>query len=117
MATGAITKLSEYANGLVVSSKARYLEKTKDIGDPYCYESSSLEADTLPPVRNTDILNYFVLTTSFCTGERFKAYRSMDSFKYFASGFCSDVKGKVIANSFVVVGKASVNVFKLQRVS
>jgi len=105
MATSGIEKLSDYANELAVAAKARYLEKTKDIGDPYCFESSLLKADILLPVRNTDIFNYFVLTTSFCTGKRFKAYKGMDSFKYFASGFCSDVKGKVVANTFVVVGK------------
>ena len=110
MATSVAVKLSEYAEGLVVSNKRRYLEKTRDIGDPYCFESSSLKADVLPPVRSTDIFNYFVLTTNFCTGERFKAYKSMDSFKYFASGFCSQVQGRVVANYFVVVGKVSVAV-------
>jgi len=58
-------------------------------------------------VTNADILNYFMLTTSFCTGERFKVYKSMDSYKYFVSGFCEGVKGRLIGDHFVVVGKAS----------
>jgi len=107
METSTTPRLSKYAKLLVVSDKRRYLEKIEDIGDPYCHESTSLKADILPPVTNTDIFNCFVLTTSFCTGERFKAHKSMDSYKYFVSGFCGNVKGKVIADYFVVVGKVS----------
>ena len=34
-------------------------------------------------------------------GERFKAYRTMDSFKYFAIGFVSKVGGRRQGNYFV----------------
>ena len=81
--------------------------KRQDIGDPYCYEFRTLQADFLPPVRSTDIHNYLVLSTSFCTGERFKAYKNMDSYKYFASGFVSKIEGKVVGDYFVVVGNVS----------
>ena len=100
-------KLSKYAEQLSVSDKRRYLEKIEEIGDPYLYESSNLQADLLPPVRSTDIFNYLVLSTSFCTGELFKAYRTMDSFKYFASGFVSKVGGRRQGDYFVVVGRVS----------
>ena len=80
------------------------MEKVQDIGDPYIYEICTLQADFLPPIRSTDIYNYLVLSTSFCTGERFKAYKSMDSYKYFASGFVGKVGGKVVGDYFVVVG-------------
>jgi len=107
MAMGSSLKLSEYAEGLLVSNRRRYLEKIKDIGEPFCYEYRLLEADVLPPVRSMDIFNYLVLSTSFCTGEQFKAYKSLDSYKYFASGFVSNVGGRVVADCFVVVGKVS----------
>ena len=67
-------KLTKYAEQLSVSDKRRYLEKIEEIGDPYSYESSNLQVDLLAPVRSTDIFNYLVLSTSFCTGEWFKAY-------------------------------------------
>lgn len=85
----------------------RYLEKIKGTGDPYLYESPTLQVDILPPMRSTDILNYLVLSTSFCTGEQFKAYKSMDSYKYFASRFVSKVGGRIVGSYFVVVGNVS----------
>ena len=90
MATTLTPKLSKYAEELTISDKRRCLEKVEGTGDPYLYESHTLQADFLPPVRSTDIHNYLVLSTSFCTGERFKACKSMDSYKYFASGFVSE---------------------------
>ena len=107
MATSLMPKLSKYAEQLAISDKRRYLKKIEDIGDPYFYESCTLQANLLPPMRSTDIHNYFVLSTSFCTGERFKAYKSMDSYKYFASGFVSKVGGRVVGDYFVVVGNVS----------
>ena len=89
MATSLIPKLSKYAGELTISDKRRYLKKIEDIVDPYFYESC--EYRLIYSVRSTDIHNYFVLSTSFCTGERFKAYKSMDSYTYFASGFVSKV--------------------------
>jgi len=94
-----------YADTLNISDRRRYLEKTKDIGDPYAYSTCNLNDEILPPVRSTDIFNYLVLTTSFCTGERFKAYKSFDSFKYFLSGFVGSVAGIRKAEDYVVLGK------------
>ena len=55
------------------------------------------------PVLSTDILNYLVLT-SFCTPDRFTAYKSLDAYKYFASGFVNSVGGRLLGDNFVVVG-------------
>ena len=107
MAALSTVKLSKYAEQLSVSDKRRYLKKIEEIGDPYSYESSNLQVDLLPPVRSTDILNYLVLSTSFCTGERFKAYRTMDSYKYLTSGSVSKVGGRRQGDCFVVVGRVS----------
>ena len=54
--------------------------------------------DVLPPVQCTDIFNYLVLGTSFCSTERFKAFKSMDAYKYFecARGFVLSVAAKKI---------------------
>ena len=61
----------------------------------------------LPPVRSTDIFNYLVLSTSFCTSERFKAYKSMDAYKYFLSGFVSSVAARKVEKKYVVLGQVS----------
>ena len=95
MAVWSGTKSSvDYVKKLSLADKRRYLEKTtkdKDIGDPYAYTLSTLDQEELPPVMSFDSFNYLVLTTSFCTSERFKAYKSLDAYKYFISGFDSSV--------------------------
>ena len=65
--------LSQHAQLLKVSDKRRYLTKIADVGDPYCIPSAQLSKEVIPSVTNTDIFNYLVLTTSFCTSEMFKA--------------------------------------------
>ena len=77
-----------------------------NIGDPYAYTLSTLDQD-FPPVTAPDIFNYLVLATSFCTSERFKAYKSTDAYKYFISGFVSSVAARRVGENFVVVGKVS----------
>ena len=55
--------------------------------------------DVLPPVQlayGTDDFNYLVLGTSFCSTERFKAFKSMDAYKYFECGFVLSVVAKKI---------------------
>ena len=89
-----------------MANKRRYLEKTERIGDPYAYELSTLDQE-LPPVRSPEIFNYFVLSSSFCTSDRFNAYKSVDAYKYFASGFVSFVAANRIGECYVVVGKVS----------
>ena len=61
---------SGYFDGLSVSDKGRYY-----IGDPYCYSFNSSSGEDLPAIRSHDIFNYLVLSTSFCTLDRFKAYK------------------------------------------
>ena len=48
----------DHSAELSVSDKRRYKEKTKDIGNPYLFELSTLSEDSLPPVLSTDIFNY-----------------------------------------------------------
>ena len=97
--------LSKYARTLAISNKRRYLEKISGIEvDPYCIPSSD---EALPPVGCTDIFNYLVLGTSFCTTERFKAFKSLDAYKYFESGFVSSVGAKEIEKKVVTTGKVS----------
>ena len=107
MAIGNGGEFVQYTENLSISDKRRYLEKTKEIGDPYGYPLSALSQDDLPPVRSTDIFNYLVLSTSFCTSERFKAYKSLDAYKYFLSGFVSSVAARKVEKKYVVLGQVS----------
>ena len=66
--------VSEHAQGLSVSDKSRYIEKVPCIQDPCCIAASELSKDVLPPVQCTDVFNYLVLSKTFCTSERFKAF-------------------------------------------
>ena len=79
--------LCDYARGLVISDKKRYLEKISTTIDPYCIPFAELSKDVLPPVQCTDIFNYLVLGKSFYTSQRFKAFKSMEAYKYFECGF------------------------------
>ena len=99
-------RLSEKVNHLAVSDKRRYLEKISVIGkDPYCILSSELSKDVVPPVQCTDIFNYLVLGKSFCTTEKFKAFKSLEAYKYFECGFVEYLGGKVFNEKFVTIAK------------
>ena len=103
-----VINLGQYASSLAVSNKRRYLEKIACISvDPYTIPISELREDTLPPIQCTDIFNYLVLGTSFCTSQKFNAFKSLEAYKYFESGFVMSVDGKVIGNKFVTLGKVS----------
>ena len=81
-------RLSEKVNHLLVSDKRRYLEKISAIGkDPYCIPSSELSKDVVPPIQCTYIFNYLVLGKTFCTMEKFKAFKSLEAYKYFECRF------------------------------
>jgi len=75
------------------------LTKIADIGDPYCIPSAH------PSVTKTDIFNYLALTTSFCTSEMFKAFKSFDAYKYFMCGFVNYLGSKKIDSKIVTVAK------------
>lgn len=59
--------------------------------DPYKYKLISLK-DPLPiTVDHGEIYNYLVLGQSFDTKEAFKAYKSLDSYKWYLSGWVQNV--------------------------
>jgi hypothetical protein len=79
--------LSSYAAGLQPFVKKRYIEKISFIRvDPYCIDFKNSEK-ILPPVSLIDIYNYFVLKKSAYTGEQLKAYKSLESYNFFISGW------------------------------
>ena len=65
----------------------------------------NLDPEFLPPIEATDLLCYLVMDTSFYTKEQFKAFKSMEAYNEMVWGFITSVKGKIICDKFVVVGK------------
>ena len=97
--------LSDYARELSVSNKWRYLEKISEIQDLYSIAAAELSKDIFPPVTNTDIFNYFILGTNFCTLQRFKAHKNLDAFKYFLCGFVNYFGSKKVDKKYAVLAK------------
>lgn len=91
----------------------RYVEKIKIFGgiDPFTLKEMELNYDieSLPSVTSMDIVAYLVLTHSFYTKDEMKAYKSLQSFKYFEAGFVRQIGCKEVGDYVIVVGKVSGN--------
>ena len=93
--------LSGYAQALPQESKTRYLQKLLLIGgaDPFCISSKVFkEAENLPPLCSGDLVSYLVLQTSYLTAKQFKAYKSLEAYNQFTSGWVKDVGTWKIVN-------------------
>ena len=99
MASTAI-QYSRYYSELEGEAKSRYEQKVKMIGlvDPYCSlesgnssSSSSVEWYEWPDVTYADIYNFLINTTSYCTHEQLKAYKSLDGYNFFVNGWVTDI--------------------------
>ena len=98
--------LSEYFNNLPASEKLRYQEKVKECGfDPYCVKISEFKEDfeALPCIEYPDIVNYLVLQTSWLSNSQMKAYKSLEAYNFFISGWVSSLLTKEASDGRVVV--------------
>ena len=78
--------------------------------DPYTVKKSDLsyEIDDYPAVSFPDICNYLVLQTSFYTTKQMKAYKSMEAYNYFISGWVKEIGTKHLQNnSALLIGRVS----------
>lgn len=57
----------------------------------------------IPRVEYPDIVNYLVLQTSWATNQQMKAYKSMDAFNFFVSGWVNVLQMKEVSEDKVVV--------------
>ena len=73
--------------------------------DPFLIPTQKLQAECLPPVEACDLLSYLVLDTSYYTNLQFKAFPSLQAYKFMVSGFISSVLGHKMNNKFVVLAK------------
>lgn len=112
-------ELSPYAAGLQSSVKKRYIEKIAFINyiDPYnpnvkLSPKKATSGDNFPKIYNIDIYNYLVLRTSYYTHEQLKAYKSLESYNVFISGWVHSVKYCEINGNILIIGKVSELDFK-----
>ena len=104
--SGASVAFSEYYAGLTGPAKTRYREKVLTCGfDPYMLKKSECSEDLAdyPSVEYPDIVNYLVLQTSWITGQQMKAYKSMDAYNFFVSGWVNIIFTKPVAGTDKVV--------------
>ena len=82
---------SAYFAGLDGITRERYFQKVAKYAgrDPYLLKKTEFSKDLkdLPAIEAVDITNYLVLQTSFYTNQQMKAYKSMDAYNYFISGW------------------------------
>ena len=95
-----VPSYSTYYNELDKIAKERYREKLQKLGglaDPYLEKSSgdghtSIDWQLWPEVEYPDIYNFLIATPSLYTGDSLKAYKSLDAYNYYASGWVDNVK-------------------------
>ena len=101
-----------YQSTLTEVPRSRYLEKLLLIDgvDPYKLlsldeQSMSSDRDVIPEVLYIDIVNYLINSISQYTYETLKAYRNLESWKIFVSGWVGDVLSKKIDGKFLIIGR------------
>ena len=103
---------SEYYAGLTGPAERRCDEKVFTCGfDPYMSKKSDCGKDLAdyPSVEYPDIVNYLVLQISWITGQQMKAYKSMEAYNFFVSGWINTIFTKPVAGTDKMVVTARVN--------
>ncbi|EDO26314.1 predicted protein [Nematostella vectensis] len=93
---------SEYYSSLAGPTKERYREKVNLCGfDPYLLKPSQCSDDLadFTCVEYPDIVNYLVLQTSWATGQQMKAYKSLEAYNFFVSGWVNSILTKKVTSS------------------
>lgn len=100
-------KLSDYARRLEDKVKQRYINKISVLGgkDPFLNDNFVWSATVLPPTESTDLVNYLVLGTSYYSGQQYKAYKSLEAYNHFVSGWVGSVKGCEDNGHYVVISE------------
>ena len=108
---------STYFSKLDLKAKERYKEKIKLIEnvDPYTLQKEAFteNIDCFPKVTYPDIVNYFLFAPSPLTKEQLKAYKSLESYNQFVSGWVKDVGVKLFQNNILLHGRVSYTFFTL----
>jgi len=98
----------EYLNTLDPLVSCRYHDKISVIGgiDPFSILEKDLgiEFDLLLQVSYGDLWQYLVLTASWYTNDQFKAFKSLDAYKFHVDGWVKSMRVGLILDHCVVLG-------------
>ena len=97
---------SEYYEQLEGPEKKRYKEKVYLCGfDPYTLKRSDFEDNValFPGIEYPDIVNYLVVQTSWLTHQQMKAYKSLNAYNFFVSGWVNGVLAKELEGDKVLL--------------
>lgn len=107
------TRRSAYYESLTGDVKLRYEAKIEKCGniDPYTLKESDLSKNRtdFPEISLLDIGNHMIHSVSPFTKRAFKAYKSMEAYSFFESGFVTNVGLKKNGESPIIVGKVTLN--------
>ena len=100
----------DHLKTLDTAARKRYEEKIDLIGgeDPYTMDSDSFSSDPIafPNVTYPDIVNYLISSPSPYTLEKLKAYKGLEAYNQFVSGWVRDVRTAILEkNMHLVMGK------------
>ena len=73
--------------------------------DPYSLKNSDFSEDPahLPAIEYPDIVNYLVLQTSWATKQQMKAYKSLEAYNFFVSGWVNKLQTKQVGDDKSIV--------------
>ena len=108
-------RLSKYASQLEELEKTRYIKKIflfKE--DPYLM---AFDEQVLPQnVSSIDTYEYIVNKKSFYTSNEFKAYKSLEAFKLYQSGWVQYLGGLIKCFGYIVFGKVRILFHKIMNI-
>lgn len=106
--------LSNHVRSLFGDVKRRYMDEIEVISskDPYfLLKDTSVtwatDLDLLPKVTYPDVFNYLVLTKSAYTLNEFKAYKSLEAYNFFVSGWVNNAKWLALNDYVLIVAELS----------
>lgn len=102
---------SSYSNQLSADVKTRYRQKISVIDDidPYSLKAGDFDVPMkdFPILDYVDIVSYFIFTHSFYTTDQLKAYKSLEAFRFYESGFVVKLLCKKVNDVYLVFGEVS----------
>lgn len=115
------TRKSKYYDTLSEDMKLRYESKIKQCGgiDPYVMKEKELSVnrEDFPEITLLDIGNHMIHSVSPYTKRAFKAYKSMEAYSFFESGFVLTLGARKIDDIRILQGKVSLLNMSLSKVN
>ena len=105
-------KSVKYADTFQNPARERYRRKLRIISEKDPYEIPAKDwgnkVEDLPCISYPDIVNYLVNTQSAYTLSELKAYKSLEAYNYFISGWVKDIKTIILNGHHLVSSMVSI---------